>query len=281
MRLDQLAVTVSQVLTTLDIPHVLLKGPTTARWLYDPPRSYSDVDLLVPGRALSAAVSALESAGIARRTAGRPGEASSHAQQMRTPAGAEVDLHFGLPMMRALHDRDRCWEVLRPHLSSIEIDGVEVPALDEVARCVVLSLHALSSLGRGQAGEDLARAWKRVDAETWASAHLLSERLGVSDLYEGGLSLIDERLIAQRSHEVRVWLSDTPHALQLQRWLHAPSRRRWQLLAREVVPSPSFMRHHDSAAGAGQFQLALAYVRRWARLLRSLPRALVTVRRGR
>ena len=30
------------------MPHVILKGPSTARWLYDPPRAYRDVDVLVP-----------------------------------------------------------------------------------------------------------------------------------------------------------------------------------------------------------------------------------------
>ena len=56
IRLDLLAVAASAALAADGVPNALLKGPTTARWLYDPPRPYRDVDLLVPCSQLDRAV---------------------------------------------------------------------------------------------------------------------------------------------------------------------------------------------------------------------------------
>src|ERR1700749_375013 len=97
LRLDLLSVQACDALAVAGIPHVLLKGPSTALWLYDPPRSYNDVDLMVPLSRVIEAAHALEAAGVASASAGRVGEEAEHSYLLISPEGFEVDVHISLP----------------------------------------------------------------------------------------------------------------------------------------------------------------------------------------
>ena len=188
LRLDMLAVQISQELTLAGVPHALLKGPSTATWLYDPPRGYRDVDMLVPLSRVTDAVEALRASGIATADAGGVGEEAQHSLLMHSAAGFEVDLHVSLPTV-ALHG-DRVWNVLAPHVELLELGIGTVPALDEAARCLVLALHAIGT-AVSQPIDDLRQAVRIADSDAWRGAEDLARRLDVADLLAGGLQMVN------------------------------------------------------------------------------------------
>lgn len=276
MRLDVLAVEASRCLVEAGLPHLLLKGPTTARWLYDPPRLYRDVDLLVPGSRLELAALALARAGLAERAGGRLGEEASHSLLLRSPSGLELDLHVTLPMLqRVPGDRqDALWRGLAGHVEPFVIDGVAVPALDAPARCLVVALHALGNGPRDeQSLEDLRRARSVEGAVIWRECHELASELGSAPLIPAALSLV-EPLAPPTSLPVDVRLrmaGGAGAAFQLERLAQAPLRALPALLWRELLPSRGFMRYAEPERTTTRPALVCAYVRRWRRLARELP----------
>src|SRR3954468_19053260 len=75
LRVDAATAEVARALDAAAIPHILLKGPSVARWLYpEGGRGYSDSDLLVSPSSVQAAEAVLESMGFRRRydTSGLP-----------------------------------------------------------------------------------------------------------------------------------------------------------------------------------------------------------------
>jgi hypothetical protein len=171
LRLDRLALDASRCLTAASIPHALIKGPTTSLWLYDPPRAYADVDLLVPETRLFDAVDALARAGVARGRAGGSLQEMGHSIELRDAAGYEVDLHRSLPSLPV--DGDTVWAVLSPHIVEFDLGSGCVPALDEVGRCLTVAFHALSGGGDlSRRWDDLKLAYARVDPRSWDEARL-------------------------------------------------------------------------------------------------------------
>ena len=283
LRLDVLAVRLGDALAAAGVPHALLKGPTTARWLYDVPRTYRDVDLLVPFGELPRAVAVLRRAGLARPDAGRLGEEAPHSLLLHSTEGFEVDLHVALPAMTPAGDL--VWDVLGPGVVPFDLDVGTVPALDLPGRCVVLALHALNSPSSPQAREDLDRARRRADAATWRRADELAHRLGVADLFGAGLALADAAAgtvappLTRRAY-LRV-VDAPPVALGLERVAAAPWRRRPLLLARELVPSRGFMHRAHPGTATGSLPLVRAHLRRWRWIARQLPAALQLRRQAR
>ena len=68
-------------------------------WLYDPPRPYRYVDLLVPATRLRESVAVIERVGLAAASAGRVGEEAAHSLVMISRDSFELDLHLTLPML--------------------------------------------------------------------------------------------------------------------------------------------------------------------------------------
>lgn len=277
MRLDRLAVDASACLQDAGVPHALLKGPTTAWWLYQPPRPYNDVDLLVPRSAVRRAERSLTAAGVATASAGRLGEEASHSLLMRTSAGLELDLHVTLPMLPEAYDRaaaDRVWALLAGHVESFMMDDHRVPAFDVPARCLVLALHAL---GNGpedvQSLEDLRRARLHAPASAWDSAAALAKDLGVANYVDAALALVEPRTSpVEVPADVQLRLQGgSGSAFRLERLSRAPKRLLPGLLLRELLPSPGFMRHADPSGTATTRLLALAYLRRILVLAVELP----------
>jgi hypothetical protein len=270
--LDALAVDVAGCLERAGIPHVLLKGPSTALWLYDPPRSYGDVDVLVPLSRVSAVRTALESAGLAYARAGRVGEEAQHTLLMLSPAGREVDVHVSLPAVPPAGDRP--WEVLAPHVEALDLGIGTVPALDEAARCLILALHALGGEPCGRAAEDLRRARAVATRDRWREAQDLARALKAEDLFLAGLSAGDTYSPpAVQSRRAYLYVTGAPsEALALQRLLGTHARDLPKQLWREIFPTRGFMRHAYPRA-RGPIALTRAYVTRWRRIGGNLPSA--------
>ena len=248
LRLDALAVESCRVLAAQGLPHVLLKGPSTARWLYDPPRSYRDVDLLVPIDRLDEAVAVLTERNVVRPTHSRFGEESPQSVVLVGTVGGELDLHVALPTMEPTQASfARTWGVLSSHVVSEDLDGHQIPMLDYAGRCLVLALHAVASVASPQTREDLRLARQHAAADDWLSAASMAEHLGVTNEFEVGLTLVDEQSpAAVLSPKLRLILSGAPApALGLERLTRAPWSQRPGLLWREAFPSKAFMRRVD------------------------------------
>jgi hypothetical protein len=280
LRLDQLALAISEQLRCEGVPHVLLKGPSTANWLYDPPRRYGDVDILVPLSRVGDAVRGLDSAGLARASGGAVGEEAQHSLRMQSTLGYEVDVHVSLPCMPP--DGDRIWQALAPHVKPLELSGVgTVPALDEPARCLVIALHAVVGGGSSAQGmEDLRRAREVAGAETWRAAADLAERLQITDLFETGLGLVDGA--APRSARAYLLVTDAPSAaVAWQRLADTPLRDLPRMLLRELVPTRGFMINSYPGFPSGRFGLLRAHLHRWRLIARQLPAARRALREAR
>jgi hypothetical protein len=274
LRLDLLAVEISNELQTAGVPHIVLKGPSTANWLYVPARRYRDVDVLVPRSRLEAAIDALERAGVARPCAGEVGEEAEHSLLMLSGAGYEVDLHISLPTVPPAGDQ--VWDVLAPHVEMLDLGVGTVPALDEPGRCLVLALHALNNnVGGRQAVEDLIRARMRADSSTWIQAEQLARELAVEDLFTAGLGLVEPNLAGPpMSTRAALRASGAPSAaLGFQRLSDAKWSDLPRLTWRELMPSRGFMRRAYPSMADTRVGLARAHVRRWYGIVRQLGRA--------
>ncbi|WP_338182172.1 nucleotidyltransferase family protein [Jatrophihabitans sp.] len=272
LRLDQLAVLVDAALTSAAVPHALLKGASTTRWLYPEGRMHYDVDVLVPASRVSAAAGALAAAGLATSRSGAAGEEAEHSLLLHSPDGFEIDLHRSLPSVPV---SELVWTTLAPHVTTLALDVGVVTALDEPGRCLVLALHAAHS-GPGEPGpaEDLRRARHQAAAESWRWARDAAARLGVADLLSAGLVRAGEQVDGPLSRRAALLLAGAPApAIGLQRLLSAPGRQRPGIVIRELVPSPGFLRRAYPDLTSRRFGLLRAHLRRWAHLVRAVPAA--------
>lgn len=277
--LDLVAVECSAALGEANVPHVLLKGPSTALWLYDPPRPYRDVDLLVPLSQVERAVGVLSDAGLAVPGAGRVGEEAPHSLLLRSSRGSEIDVHVSLPTV-PVHG-DIVWEALRDHVEQLELGVGSVPVLDDAGRCLVIALHALNNgPGSGQPLEDLSRARGRCAGEVWGVAESIAGAMRADDLLAGALAMLEGS--AEVPERARLYTMRAPSAaFGLDRLLHARRRDIPRLLWRELLPSRGFMAYHDAAVDGSMTGLARAHLRRWCRIARELPTAARALRRRR
>lgn len=284
LRLDLLAQDVSSALAAANIPHTLLKGPSTSIWLYDPPRGYRDVDLLVPSSQLDKAVEAIVGTGLAAAKGEHLGEEAPHSLLLISREGFELDLHITLPALPPgrHRDRDRVWNALSDHISGmtlVEDSDVTVPVLDIPGRCLVLALHALESGHQApQVREDLDRARVRASEEDWVVAARLADGLGVRDLFDAGLAI--GRPDGEQRLPVYAYLKKTGavgSAFGLQRLVEAPLIDKPGLLWRELFPSREFIRRTHPYGSPSIRQLLSLYVQRWKQLARQLPTAAVAL----
>jgi len=277
--LDLVAVECSAALSGADIPHVLLKGPSTSLWLYDPPRPYRDVDLLIPLSKLDQAVRVLSESGLAEPGAGRLGEEAPHSLLLRSSRGCEVDLHVSLPTVPV--DGDRPWEVLSGHVEQLDLGVGCVPVLDEAGRCLVIALHALNNgPDSAQPVEDLRLAWAQCPSERWVRAAELAEAMEAADLLEAALSIVEsDREVSRRARLYA--MSAPPEAFGIARLLAARRRELPGMVWREFLPSAGFMAHAEHVTSLNRRALIAAHVRRWRRLTRQLFAAVRAVRTAR
>lgn len=278
LRVDRVAVEASRCLTEAGVPHAVIKGPTTSLWLYDPPRAYADVDLLVPQSRLGEAIEALRLGGVAEGSAGGSMHEISHSVELRTPAGFEIDLHRSLPSLPAAGDR--VWSALAPHVVDFDLGADVIPALDEAGRCLVIAFHALSGGGDlSRRWDDLTLAHARIEGSFWDQARLLAGALDAADLFDAALTRVGVAPAQPLSRRGRLALHDAlAEVVTLDRLATTPWREVPSFLLRELWPSREFIRRSYPELGGRRFGVIGARIRRWFRLGRALPSTLRALR---
>jgi hypothetical protein len=120
--------------------------------------------------------------------------------------------------------------------------------------------------------DDLQRALAVAPRGAWAEARELAERLDGGAAFAAGLALTAEgRQLATElgvdaapSVRAALRLGDVPTSEGFAELAAAPGwRSRLAILAREAVPTPSFMRWWSSLARRGRAGLLLSYPMRW------------------
>lgn len=271
LAVDRITIGVLAALTGKGVEAILLKGPTHARWLYEPEhaRTYSDTDLLVAPDAVGPAEEALAELGFELPPIysddERPGY--EHAW-VRRADGARVDLHWSLVGINA--DPQQAWEVLAAECTSFELHGTKVSALAENARALHVALHAAQHGSElGSAIDDLERA-AQLERTIWERAYELAGRLDAVASFSAGLRIDPNGAIVADSLGVTDTIPTdvalrasavSGYALSL-RWFLSQKgvRLKTRLLLTNILPSPGFMREWSALARKGRLGLLLAYL---------------------
>ena len=252
---------------------ILLKGPTTASWLYgrDSLCTYVDTDLLVAPEQWDAAERCLVRLGFEKvlEDHDTPGY-HPPAQEWRQPTGyGMVDLHRSLPGVGV--DESSLWEEVSETAETTLVGGVEVDALSLAARALLIALHAAwHGPTTAKPLEDLTRALDRADRRVWEEAAALAQRLDATAGLSAGLRLhpagerLAEKLGLPSDLPVGVGLlagGGPPEALTLEALAKADGlRSKAWLVFRKVFPSRRFMRVWFPGAGHSRRRLAIAYL---------------------
>jgi hypothetical protein len=291
LRVDQITAEVVAALRAGGVQSILLKGPSIAEWLYadGAPRPYVDSDLLVPADRQSHADDVLRRLGFVTVLANEdtPGWKIASETWIRAD-GAEVDLHRTLIGVGA--GPAAVWEELSERRRRLRVGGLEVDTLVPVAIAFHVTIHASQHGGTDERClEDLARAVRAAGPEEWREAAMLAERLDALPAFSTGLRLLPEgaKLAARldlpvaASTEASLRSSNAPRgALGLEELARARGlRAKLELIARNIAPSPRFMRAWSPLARRGRMGLAAAYVWRPAAIvLRAGPAAFAWLR---
>lgn len=291
LAVDSVTAQVVRALEAEGIPSVLLKGPTLA-WLYDGLRTYRDSDLLVPYKQFGHAERILLSLGFERLMVDNVGEGRPwHARSLlRSADAANVDLHRTIAGARV--DQVIVWDLVNRNSGTSDILGVRVTVPSVPCRVLMVALHAAMEGGRrSKPLEDLRRAVDRVPAETWAEAVDLSREIETEPIFAAGLRMIPEgssladglKLPEERSVAVTLREGGAPPLAVALDWMLANQgiKGKAKLVARELFPTPAFMRDWSSLARRGLAGLVAAYAWRPVWLLFRLPTALVAVVKAR
>jgi hypothetical protein len=187
MALDAAAVDVLGALQRAGARPVLLKGPSIARWLYEPgERVYVDIDVLVAPEAGSTASSTLRAIGFSYVV-----ESWNSSVWVRRRSGVNVDLHtalLGIGLAPA-----PAFDALTRSVASFELSRGAVPVLETHARALHIVLHAAQHGAQERTSlEDLRRALARLPDETWAEAAALAVEVDATTAFAAGLRLLPE-----------------------------------------------------------------------------------------
>lgn len=286
VRLEHLAIELIDELATGGIGAMLLKGPVLERWLYPGEiRPSRDVDLLIAPASRPRAVDILRDAGF---------RSWMLAPLSVDPGGTDfqrgddvVDLHCAIPGL--FGDPNMIWDELWAKTKGFIVAGVELPVPNQETVLLHVALHAghHANFPGSKPFEDLRRAIDRASYKEWQRAlelayaydgvaafatglHISSEgrplarRLGLEDVRSFRFSLRRENnLIAE---EIEAFFSSP-----------APIGHKMATIARELFPTPTYMRSWSPLARRGRFGLAAAYVWRPLWAASKVPRAVVTL----
>lgn len=290
LRVDDMTAEVLRALGGEGVESILLKGPSTVRWLWaERPRRYLDCDLLVSPDAIAPAHRALRALGFvpAIDEQRMPAWWREHSVEWRSPERfTAVDLHRTL---KGVGVDERClWDVLRAETETMAVGGFPSAVLSLPARCVVL---AVSTADDGVDKGDLARAVERAGEATWRDAARLAADLDALMAFTAGLEVVPRghalvtRLAVPRKRSVDVALRAgraPAEALTIDRLTTASGPRERLAIARhKLVPPRTFMRHWSPRARRGRAGLLFAYLERLLWVARRAPRALLAWRRAR
>jgi Uncharacterised nucleotidyltransferase/Transglutaminase-like superfamily len=270
LRIDAATGEVFSALREKGIASIVLKGPSVARWLYDSGRrQYGDCDLLVRESDLSVAQQSLLRLGFERRGLYTiRGDWPRHAAAYRR-GDVTVDLHRTLLGVKV--EADGLWDALAPHREPMPVGGVDVDVLDPAGRAMVLALHAAKDGGRDEKPLiDLERALDSLPFELWRMAADIATEVGAIDAFAAGLrrcpaghevwTLLGLRVAM--SPEIALREQPPPAMSAGVDWLLRTrgARGKMALIARKLVPPPSFLRDWSPLARRGRWGLALAYL---------------------
>ncbi|MGH9124012.1 MAG: nucleotidyltransferase family protein [Acidimicrobiales bacterium] len=262
---------------------ILLKGASTAGWLYpEAPhdRPYADLDLIVAPDQQAPAEAVLTTLGFAPEARWWPRDDPPHARAwIRSSDGASVDLHHSLHDCDAVADAE-VWAVVSeaPQPWPVGARNVEVPSEEVRALHLVLHFNPRVDLPDGQPARDLERGVRRLTPGTWEGAAAAARRLGVEDLMSYRLHLVDGgselaallQLPDPASPEARL---DSPEAQFLLRLQALPGvRSKTRFLLEKAFPPRNYMTHPVRFSGEGSTAMATAYLRRVGAALADLPR---------
>ena len=284
--------TIAGSLTDVGIEPIVMKGPTFARWLYlDGVRMYGDADLLVDPDDWERALETLRTLGFVDSLSEMAHPRMESQRSWALCRGHEqVDLHASIAGLEA--PAARVWRTLRSHAQPFDVDGTPLLAFDEVARTMHVALHAAQHpSGEGsKQGEDLRRALKTVDIDTWAGARDLALELAGGPAFAAGLRTLPEGAALARvigvhglrsvKHELRS--AGVPVAEALNDLLTASGMpARLDILRAELLPNRAFMRWNHRLARRGWRGLVASYPLRWASLTARLPGGAIMLARTR
>lgn len=268
---------------------ILLKGPSTVRWLYaDEPRPYQDCDLLVSPGMFQTAERVLRDLGYTPyiEQEQMPAWWREHSVEWAHPTLALVDLHRTLKGVGV--DDQTVWGVLSAERETMVVGERPCPVLSAPARGLVL---ALNRAGDGVDNGDVARAVTAMDRPGWLRAADLARRLDATPAFATGLRLVapgraladDLRLPRSSSVDMTIRTTSARRtALTVDRIARASgTRERAAIIRAKLVPPPTYMRHWWPQARRGRSGLPLAYVRRLGWVIREAPAAIRAWRQAR
>ena len=255
------------------IEAILLKGATTAAWLYkDEPRGYADGDLLVDPARLRDAEDVLIELGFAPA----PGHCSDHAHPwVRTSPPAVIDLHKTL--WGANRTPQHVWHELQSWIEPIHMGATTVSTLAVPVRALHLALHAAQHRDSPNRRRDLRRALERTSISQWQEAERLADRIWALPIMAAGLELEPVgKSILQHLPLARAGLvaehRRAPLAIGFARVRMANGAR-----AKAAVLAGALKADREDAAAHGH----LAFVRRLGWLLAGLPGTALSLARER
>jgi hypothetical protein len=283
---DHTTARLMQALRERGLQALLIKGPSTDRWLYAPDavRLYGDVDVVVAPDAYVAAERALSTVGFVNRYDGSaPPWAEEHADMWvsdRWPL--PVDLHRRLWGFEA--PAGDVWQALWASREALSLEAGDVLVPGVAERFLITVLHAAHHVTAEKPLEDLRRALLRVDDATAARGAALARQLQALNGFAAGLDLqpegraLRERLgladVDAHMRHVHPLVWDAPATAEgFLRLADARGLRAKAALARrELLPSATFMRLQSTqrdVAARGRGGLVAAYVLRWVELART------------
>jgi Uncharacterised nucleotidyltransferase len=282
---DQVAVDVAGRLRGAGVPALLLKGASFADWLYpDGTRVYVDVDLFVPRDRVEASEALLSELGYGLQASPEdmPADRPIASHWGGPDGGAPIDLHWALP--EAGGDPSVQWTELARATDRLTLAGGEVETLGEAGRCLLVALHGVRHADLPRPAEDLARALRVADLDTWREAADLARRIDALDGFSAGLRTqpagaeLAESIGVAAPRSARAILltqSPPPGADGVDALLTARgARARARLIARTLVPTRRWMRANTARGRRGGAWLALAYAWHPFGVMARLPAAL-------
>lgn len=287
---DQLTVEITRAFEDEGIESLVLKGPALAEWLYPGEvRHYGDSDLMIRPDDWQRGVGVLERLGFENYL-----EPMDHPRMESFASTAFVRGEDNVDLHCTLHGLEGAPELIADSLIETAerqvIGGVELRIPCRAALLLNVGLHAAHH-SQGKPIDDLRRAIARADERLWREALEQARAFDGVPAFASGLRLLPEGVALTRRlgiegersalHELRRHGVPTAEGLDA---LLAPgvgARQRLATIARELFPSPEFMRWWTPLARRGRIGLAAAYVWRALWLLVHAPRAIVTLWRVR
>jgi hypothetical protein len=283
--MDHAATKVIRALDAGEIPPILLKGASTARWLYntDDARIYADCDLFVSSARFRSAVEILESLGFQPELdeLEMPPWWREHALALvRQEDGTVIDLHRTLPGAHVADEQQ--WRTLSDATETIRLGDTAVRVLSEPGRGLHAALHTAQHGGSARDLDVLARAIERMDDDAWRVAAGLASELQATAAFQRGLCFVPAgAALAQRIGldagnvvDVELRATRSPEALTIARLVDTRGMRpRLSIVRHKLMPPPSFMRKWSPLARRGRLGLALAYIWRPLWVISRLPHA--------